>query len=77
MTGVQTCALPICLQRLGYILEVVLEELNAAAAVYGLLKRAGAKLQYVPLKSGKSTVDCEKDMRWKVLVNEIIEIDEL
>ena len=65
------------LQRLGYILEVVLEEQNAAAAVYGLLKRAGAKLQYVPLKSGKSTVDCEKDMRWKVLVNEIIEIDEL
>lgn len=65
------------LQRLGFILEVVLEEQEAAEAVYGLLKQAGAQLQYVPLKAGKNAAGCEKDSRWKIIVNETIEIDEL
>ena len=65
------------LQRLGYILEVVLEETVAADAVHDLMKRAGAQMQYVPLKAGKRAVGCEKDFRWKILVNETIEIDEL
>ena len=65
------------MQRLGYILDVVLEETEAAEAVYDLMKRAGAQMQYVPLKAGKRAVGCDKDTRWKVIVNETIEIDEL
>ena len=65
------------LQRLGYILEVVLEEQEAADAVYGLLEKVTVKLQPVALKNGKKTDGCERNNRWKVIINETIEIDEL
>ena len=65
------------LQRLGYILEEVLEEQEAADALYGLLKRAGVHLQRAALKAGKPADGAEMNSRWKVLVNEQIEIDEL
>ena len=65
------------LQRLGYILDNVLEERKAAGDVYGLLKRSGVQLQPVPLRAGSSTVGFEKDEKWKVIVNVEIEIDEL
>ena len=53
------------------------EEAEAADAVYGLLKRAGVQLQKVALKPGKSIEGCEMNGRWKIVVNEEIEIDEL
>ena len=65
------------LQRLGYILDVILEEHNAADAVMGLLKQAKAVMQYVPLKVGKSSLGCDRNKRWKVVLNEVIDIDEL
>lgn len=64
-------------QRLGYILDVVLEEEKQSEALYSLLKDSGTRLQPVPLKSGVSTQNCELNARWKVRVNETIEIDEL
>ena len=66
-----------CFQRLGYILEEVLEEQEAADAVYDLLKRAGVRLQKAALKAGKDTAGAEMNERWKIVVNEQIEIDEL
>ena len=66
-----------CFQRLGYILEEVLEEQESADALYGLLKRAGVHLQRATLKAGKPADGAEMNSRWKVLVNEQIEIDEL
>lgn len=66
-----------CFQRLGYILDVVLEESEAADAVYSLLKEASVRLQPAALKPGKATDGCELDSRWKIIVNESIEIDEL
>jgi predicted transcriptional regulator of viral defense system len=66
-----------CFQRLGYILEAVLEEMDAADAVYDLLKMAGVRLQTAALKVGKDTGGAELDKKWKILVNETIEIDEL
>lgn len=65
------------LQRLGYILEVALEEKKEADSVYRLLKRSGLVLQAIPLKPGKSIAECEMDKKWKVIVNETIEIDEI
>ena len=65
------------MQRLGYILDEVLEEREAAASVFGLLKCSSSVLQYVPLKAGKSSKGCERNAKWKVIVNETIEIDEL
>ena len=64
-------------QRLGYVLEEVLDENEAADAVYDLLKRAGVRMQSAALKPGKVTNGCEMDSRWKIIVNEAIEIDEL
>ena len=66
-----------CFQRLGYILDVVLEEKEVAEAVFDLLKKASVRLQSTALKSGKPTDGCEFDSRWKIIVNEEIEIDEL
>lgn len=66
-----------CFQRLGYILDDVLEDTEDADAVYGLLKRADVRLQKAALKTGKSLEGCEMNGRWKIVVNEKIEIDEL
>lgn len=66
-----------CFQRLGYILDVVLEEQEAADAVHDLLKRAAVRMQAAPLKVGKDVDGTGFDGRWKILVNEEIEIDEL
>lgn len=65
------------LQRLGYILDEELEEGEAAESVYGLLKCSSHVIQYVPLKAGKSSEGCERNAKWRVIVNETIEIDEL
>jgi hypothetical protein len=65
------------MQRLGYILDEVLGEGEAAESVYGLLKCSSHVLQYVPLKSGKSIEGCERNAKWRIIVNETIEIDEL
>ena len=65
------------LQRLGYILEVVLEEQVVASSLYRLLKEASENLQAIPLKPGKPADGCEQNARWKVIVNLDIEIDDL
>ena len=66
-----------CFQRLGYILDDVLEEHEAADALYGLLKKASVRLQSAALKPGKAVDGFEVNGRWKIIVNEEIEIDEL
>lgn len=66
-----------CFQRLGYILEEVLEEKDTADAVYDLLKKVEVRLQPAALKAGKAVEGCEVNGRWKIIVNEEIEIDEL
>lgn len=66
-----------CFQRLGYILNNVLGETKAADAVYELLKRADVRLQKTALKPGKSIKGNVMNERWKIVVNEEIEIDEL
>lgn len=66
-----------CFQRLGYILERVVEEHNAADAVYALLQSAGVRLQGTALKAGKPVAGYVMDKKWKIWVNETIEIDDL
>ena len=65
------------LQRLGYILDVVLEEQAVAESLHNLLKEAVKTLHSVPLKPGRSADGCELNPRWKVVVNQEIEIDDL
>ena len=65
------------LQRLGYILDVVLEEQAVADSMHNLIMLAGETLRVVPLKPGKPADGCELNTRWKVAVNQEIAIDDL
>ena len=65
------------IQRLGYLLENELEQMKQAEILYLKSQTHGCKFQKIPLKYGKSTLNCEVNPKWKIVVNECIEIDEL
>ena len=65
------------IQRLGYLLENELEQSKQAEILYSKAKIHGCKFQKIPLKYSKSTENCEINTKWKIIVNEYIEIDEL
>lgn len=57
-------------QRIGYLLDCVLGEEAIADGPHALMKA-------VPLKLGTSVDNAEVDKKWKVIVNQEIEIDDL
>ena len=63
-------------QRLGYILEEVLDEKTQADALYEGCKNAKLTFRKTPLKKGRVAVQ-ESATRWKIQENITIEIDEL
>ena len=65
------------IQRLGYILEEVLEQKEVAEVLYAELLLYAKRFRYVPLSTNRSEKNAEKNARWKVNVNSIIEIDEI
>lgn len=65
------------IQRLGFILENVLEENVSAESLMKKAKEAGVEMRSVPLKLGRECKDCEVNNRWKVIENMEIEIDEI
>ena len=62
--------------RLGYLLENVLEFQSQANDLYLCVKKQGISFRKTPLKSGKSVANCETNKKWKIIINEQIEIDE-
>ena len=64
-------------QRLGFILENILEENEQANVLYKQLCSYGKRLNYVPLSTRSTNKNAEKDTRWKVYINTEIEIDDL
>lgn len=64
-------------QRLGYLLDCVLGEEAIADDLHALMKAGGMKMKAVPLILGTSVDDAEVDKKWKVMVNQEIEIDDL
>lgn len=62
-------------QRLGYILESVLER-EELAERFKTRMLPCLTMRNVPFKIGKSIKDCEIDKKWKVIINQEIEIDE-
>jgi hypothetical protein len=65
------------IQRLGYLLENELQQARQAEILYAKAKTHGCKFQKIPLKNSKPIANCEADTKWKVIINEQIEIDEL
>lgn len=65
-------------QRLGYLLEAVLGECEKAERLYALAQQVGLRFRKVALKSSKEiNKGLEINRKWKVIVNQEIEIDEV
>ena len=65
------------IQRLGYILEEVLGQKEIAEVLHTELMLYANRFRYVPLKTNRSDNNAEKNTRWKVNINSIIEVDEI
>ena len=65
------------IQRLGYILEEVLGQEEVAEVLYSELRSYAKRFRYVPLSTNRPEKNAEKDTRWKVNINSIIETDEI
>jgi predicted transcriptional regulator of viral defense system len=65
------------IQRLGFILENVLNEREQADTLYLQLQMYGKRLNYVQLSSRHKAQADERDSRWKIYINTNIEADEL
>lgn len=63
-------------QRLGYILDVILEEADLAESLYNRLKSLNISFRKTVFKTGKKTVGCNINEKWKIIINQEIEIDE-
>jgi predicted transcriptional regulator of viral defense system len=65
------------IQRLGHLLENELEQEKQANILFSKTKTRNCKFQKIPLKYNKPTENCEYNQKWKIIVNEQIEIDDL
>jgi hypothetical protein len=65
------------IQRLGYLLENELEQSQQADILFSKAQTHDCKFQKIPLKNRKSIADCETNEKWKIVINEKIEIDEI
>ena len=64
-------------QRLGYLLENVVEEKELADELYLQLCSVNNHIQYTPLSTTATSEYSTRDNRWKININTQIEIDEL
>ncbi len=65
------------LQRLGYLLDTVLEEHTIADEICSILEPYYKDLKYSQLVSGSQQNDNRKNSKWKLIINQEIEPDEL
>lgn len=64
------------LQRLGFLLDAVLENETQADAVYGILRPYMKGLKYRPLATEYPTEKAERDSKWKIMINQEIAPDQ-
>ena len=64
-------------QRLGFILDNILEENEQADVLYKQLCNYEKRLNYVPLSTRSTNENAEKDIRWKIYINTEIEVDDI
>jgi len=65
------------IQRLGYLLECALEQSELAEKLYAKAKAYKCKFQKISLKQNNKKGNFAVNMRWKIIVNEQLEIDDL
>ena len=64
-------------QRLGYILEHVVEENELADELYDQIRNLPGSLMYMPLSTSAENNTSERNSRWKININVQIEQDDL
>ena len=64
-------------QRLGYILEHVIEEKEMADALFDQLRTIPGTLMYMPLSILAEDNPSNRDSRWKININIQIETDDI
>jgi predicted transcriptional regulator of viral defense system len=65
------------IQRLGFILERILEQNRQANILYEQLRNYGKRLNYVPLSTRSASKNTERNTHWKIYINTEIETDDL
>jgi predicted transcriptional regulator of viral defense system len=65
------------IQRLGYLLENELDQPDLAEILFEKSQKFNCKFQKMPLKYNKPVENCETNAKWKIIINETIEIDDL
>lgn len=63
------------LQRLGYLLENVMDYQQLAKELYNAIMKENLKFYRIPLKASKDIKGFSSDSRWKVVVNTEVELD--
>lgn len=64
------------IQRLGYILEHIINKINLAEEIFNQCKKKELPFFRIPLKSGKKTKGYSSENRWNVIANDEIEFEE-
>ena len=65
------------IQRLGYILDYILEETKQAEMLYQQLCLLNKKLGYTPLAHCLPIRGNKRNNKWKIIINQTIEIDDI
>ncbi len=63
------------LQRLGFVLEEVLNKKELAERIFSLCKKAGMKFYLIPLKTSGKKQKENINEKWRLMINTEIEID--
>ena len=65
------------LQRLGYILEHVIEDKQQADSVLKIIESQNKRFRDRPLSVNHPAENCERDSKWKVIINQEIDPDDI
>ena len=66
----------VMLQRLGFILDTIVGNTELVDKLYLEMTKKYSTWQRMPLKSGKPETGFSSDLKWKIVINTEIEIDE-
>lgn len=76
-TPLVACVKKVVWQRLGYLLENVVEQKNLADDLYEQLSASSGYLKYQPLSTSALDRSSLRDSRWKININIVIETDDI
>lgn len=65
------------LQRLGFILDTILDEHSAADQLLALLEPHFSELKFRPLSTSQPTEGAERNKKWKIIENKNIDPDDI